>query len=90
MCPPQSPGYIIMAEASPSPPKAEEFSANELSHNSLVQRAKDMLAVMLNDPFLVDLPPDCNAEEAKSQLALAQGKAITVHIRKYDGQSICK
>lgn len=49
-----------------------------------------MLAVLLDDPFLRDLPGDCSAEDVQSQVALLQGRAITIHINKLDGQVICE
>lgn len=59
------------------------------SHNDIVQQAREITQQMLDDPFLSDLAKDCSVEHAKSKLALHQGKAITIHINRYDGETEC-
>lgn len=66
------------------------------SHNLIIRKANDMLAVILDDPFLTDqrggAAGDCSVEleAVQSQVALLQGKAITIYINKLDGQVICE
>ena len=71
---------------------AEEGSGctKEVTHNVVVDQANNLLSQILDDPFLSDLPKDCNLETAKAELSLYQGKAITIHIHRYDGQTICE
>lgn len=59
-------------------------------HNAVIHNANHLLTLILEDPFLSYLSRDCSVEDAKSQLALVQGKAITIHIKKFDGEVICK
>ncbi len=59
-------------------------------HNLVMQRARDMLITILDDPFLTGLSDGCDVETVQSQLALMQGKAITIHINKFDGGVICE
>lgn len=72
----------------------EENSVEEnqtTSHNVVIQRAHKLLAQVLDDPFLSDLSEDCgNVEGARSQLALLEGRAITILIKKFDGQLVRK
>ena len=62
----------------------------EIPHNELIQRARNLVTTILDDPFLSNLSKDCTLEGVKSLLALAQGKAITVHIKRFDEQVLCK
>lgn len=61
---------------------------HELPHVEAIQRAKEYLAQMLSDPFLQDLPPDVSLDEVKQRLALEQGRAISLNLRKYDNEII--
>ena len=67
-----------------------DSKVEEISHNSLIAKAKELMDVLFGDPFLADVAQDCSAEDARYQLALVQGKAITVHIHKQDGDVACK
>ncbi len=60
-----------------------------LSHKDVLKTAKELLSSMLNDPFLSDVSVDDSVKDVNSILALAQGKAISIHIKKYDGEIIC-
>ena len=57
-------------------------------HPELVAKAKKLVASLLSDPFLSDLPSDVTAEEVSSIVALEQGKAITVYVKRFDQQII--
>ena len=58
------------------------------SHPDLMAKAKKLVASLLSDPFLSDLPNDVRAEEVASIVALEQGRAITVNVRRFDQQII--
>ena len=58
------------------------------SHPELMAKAKKLVASLLSDPFLSDLPSDVTAEEVTSIVALEQGRAITVYVRRFDQQVI--
>ena len=62
----------------------------ELSHVEAIQKAKELVSQLLSDPFLQDLPPDISLDEVKSKLALEQGRAITLNLRRYDDEVIRK
>lgn len=62
----------------------------ELSHVEALQKVKELTAQLLSDPFLQDLPPDISLDEVKSKLALEQGSAITLNLRRYDDEVIRK
>ena len=62
----------------------------QISHNALLKKVQELKAELLDDPFLSDVAIDCSAEDVGYQLALAQGKAITVNFKKFDGEVICK
>lgn len=61
-----------------------------LSHPEALQKAKELVSRLLSDPFLHDLPPDISLDDLRSKLALEQGKAVTLHLRRYDGDVIRK
>ena len=67
----------------------EEVSG-QLPHPELVARAKELVSSLLSDQFLSDLSSDVSAEEVTSLLALEQGRAITVHVKRFDQQLICE
>ena len=60
----------------------------ELSHVEALQKVKELTAELLSDPFLQDLPRDISLDEVKSKLALEQGSAITLYLRRYDDEVI--
>ena len=64
--------------------------SEQLSHSELLAKASSMLSTLLADPFLSDLSRDVSAEEVASVLALEEGKAITVFIRRFDQELIRK
>lgn len=64
--------------------------AEEPSHNALLGKAKESIMVLLKDPLLWDVPEDCSVEDAQLLLALSEGKAIIVHIQKFDGEIVGK
>ncbi len=68
----------------------EKLEPPSLSHPEVLQRARELTHQLLSDPFLQDLPPDISLDELRSQLALEQGKAITLHLRRYHSEVICK
>ena len=68
----------------------DEAITKELSHVEAIQKAKEFISQLLSDPFLQDLPPDISLDEVKSKLALEQGRAITLNLRRYDDQVIRK
>lgn len=65
-----------------------EAEERATSHNLVIQKANGMLTVLLEDPFLTDMREECSVEAVQSQVALLQGRAITVQISKFDGQVI--
>ena len=65
-------------------------TVKELSHVDALERIKDHIAQLLSDPFLQDLPPDISLDEVRLKLALEQGRAITLNLRRYDDKVIRK
>ncbi len=55
-----------------------------VTHLEVMDIIKDRLKELLKDPFLTDISLDVSPEEVKSRLAVEQGRAITVHIRRFD------
>ena len=62
--------------------------SSSAGHPELMSRAKQLLDRLLSDPFLSDLPSDVTAEEVTSIVALEQGRAITVYVRRFDEEII--
>lgn len=62
----------------------------ETAHNAVIQKANKMVSLLFDDLFLSDFSEDCTVENVKSRLALLQGRAICVHINKFDGEVICE
>jgi len=81
-------------ESKSADPSSEALADNstkpELSHVEALLKVKDLTAQLLSDPFLQDLPPDISLDEVKSQLALEQGSAITLNLRKFNDGVICR
>lgn len=69
---------------------ARDAVTEELSHVDAIHKAKELISQLLSDPFLQDLPPDISLDEVKSKLALEQGRAITLNLRRYDDEVIRK
>lgn len=59
-----------------------------LSHVEVMKLIKQHISDLLADPFLQDLPKDISPDEAKSQLALEEGKAIILYLRRYDDERV--
>lgn len=54
-----------------------------LGHQELVKLTKTGIADLIeNDPLLSGLPADITIEELKSQIAVAQGQAITLFLNR--------
>ena len=84
-------------ESKPADSSSEALADNssgatkpELSHVEALLRVKGLTAQLLSDPFLQDLPPDISLDEVKSKLALEQGSAITLNLRKFNDEVIRK
>lgn len=62
--------------------KVKETST-ELSHQDLVKLTKEAIRnIIESDPLLRGLPCDVTIEEIKSQIAVAQGQAITLFLNR--------
>lgn len=54
-----------------------------ISHQELVKLTRAAIADLIeNDPLLSGLPADITIEELKSQIAVAQGQAITLFLNR--------
>jgi hypothetical protein len=60
------------------------------SHNLVLRDGHIMLSTLLEDPFLKDIGGDCSVVAVQSEIALLQGKAVTVLVNKFDGEVICE
>lgn len=60
----------------------------ELSHVEAMKMVHQQQSALLSDPFLQDLPYDVSLDEVQSQLALEQGRAISLQLRKLDEETI--
>ena len=72
----------------PGKNEKEEEDEEELSHVEVMKKVKELIGEILTDPYLSDLPPNITLDEIQSKLALEQGRAMTVNIRRYDNQII--
>lgn len=68
--------------------EAKVEASGQLSHPELLSRVSHLVSTLLDDPFLSGLPRDVTAEEVTSLLALEQGKAITVYVKRFDQELI--
>ena len=68
--------------------EAKAEASGQLSHPELLSRVSHLVSSLLDDPFLSGLPGDVTAEEVTSLLALEQGKAITVYVKRFDQELI--
>ena len=66
------------------------MASEELSHMEVMKKAKELVSSLLSDSALNDLPPDCDADEVSTLLALEQGRAITINLKRFDGEVIRK
>ena len=63
----------------------ETFKDSDTSHDEFMKLLQQQVAEMVStDPCLRGLPPDVTVEELEDQIALGQGKAITLYLRRYD------
>ena len=69
---------------------AEIEEKENLTHMEVMKRINQNLKEVLADPFLNDLSADVSHEEVKSRLAVEQGRAITVRIRRFDNEVVRK
>ncbi|XP_072415556.1 U11/U12 small nuclear ribonucleoprotein 25 kDa protein isoform X1 [Chiloscyllium punctatum] len=58
----------------------------ELSHAEILDLFQEGLAMIVQDPLLCDLPVQVTLEEINSQVALEYGQAMTVKVKKGDGE----
>lgn len=58
------------------------------SHVEVVAEARGAIHRLLQDPLLSDLGPEVTPDEVSSQLALLQGRALTLQLRMYHDQII--
>ncbi|XP_072336898.1 U11/U12 small nuclear ribonucleoprotein 25 kDa protein [Scyliorhinus torazame] len=58
----------------------------ELSHADILDLFQEGLAMIVQDPLLCDLPVQVTLEEINSQVALEYGQAMTVKVKKGDGE----
>ncbi|XP_062914896.1 U11/U12 small nuclear ribonucleoprotein 25 kDa protein [Mobula hypostoma] len=58
----------------------------ELSHAEILDLFQEGLAMIVQDPLLCDLPVQVTLEEINSQIALEYGQAMTVKVKKGDGE----
>ncbi len=65
---------------------------SNLSHKEACEYVRKELNDILRDPLLKDVPQDPTSEEIKSRIALEQGKAIVVNLKRLDGKDelLCK
>ena len=59
-----------------------------LTHLEVMDKVQNTLKELLKDPFLSDFSHVVSPEEVNSRLAVEQGRAITVHIRRFDDEII--
>ena len=77
-------------EVDDSTAEHEPENETEKSHVEVLAEVRSEVRCLLKDPLLADLPPDVTPEEVSSQLALLQGRALTVQLHTYDSQIIRK
>ncbi|XP_072025632.1 U11/U12 small nuclear ribonucleoprotein 25 kDa protein-like [Amphiura filiformis] len=58
----------------------------DLTHQEVMNIVRTSLGQVLQDPLLCDLPSDVTTEEINLQLALEYGQAMTVNVRRQDGE----
>ena len=61
----------------------------ELSHVEAMKKVYELQKLMLNDPFLQDLPSDVSLDEVQSKLALEQGRGIHLNLKRFDDDVLC-
>ena len=68
----------------------KDIEEAELTHKQVMDVVRTSLHDILQDPLLCDLPSDVTTEEINLQLALEYGQAMTVNVRKQDGEVLRK
>ena len=68
----------------------EDSDAEKIPHVEVMKEIQRLVTELMSDPFLDDLPPRASVEDVASVLAVEQGRAITVHLKKFDSQIIRK
>lgn len=63
----------------------DPMSSNDFKEVS--KKFKENFDELLGHPLLSDLPPDITAEEIKSLIALENGQAISLTVKRFDEQS---
>ena len=67
----------------------ERLKDSETSHDDFMKLLQRNIAELVStDPCLRGLPPDVTVEELEDVIALEQGKAITLYLRKFDDDVI--
>lgn len=67
----------------------ERLKDSDSSHDEFMKLLQQNIAEMVSrDPCLRGLPPDVTVEELEDVIALEQGKAITLYLRKFDDDVI--
>lgn len=64
--------------------KDDPQDEDDLSHMEVIVKVQEHIKNLMKDPFLSDLPSGVSLDKVQSQLALEEGRAITVNIRRYD------
>ena len=79
------------SSASENAERDKEVEPNsDLTHQEVMGIVKTNLRQILTDPLLCDLPYDVTTEEINLQLALEYGQAMTVNVRRQDGEVLRK
>ena len=68
----------------------KDIEEADLTHKQVMDVVRTSLQDILQDPLLGDLPSDVTTEEINLQLALEYGQAMTVNVRKQDGEVLRK
>lgn len=61
-----------------------------LCHSEVVEHMQSILAQLLSDSMLNDLPNDVSAEEVQTRLAYEQNSALKITVKKEDNTNIGK
>ena len=64
------------------------LDVEKVSHVEAMKEIRRLMCELMSDPFLNDLSPRASAEDVASVLAVEQGRAITVHLRRFDSLNI--
>ena len=64
------------------------FDVEKSSHIEAMKEIHRLVTELTSDPFLDDLPQRVSVEDVASVLAVEQGRAITIHLRKCASQII--